>query len=156
MPSTSMTTGTSPTRLTVNLGLRYELQGTWSERQDRLTYLESHLRPTPQSQVAEARLVSLQRRCVLRKDRAQRHPQQFALEQEGIFAAVGFAYSWDQKTVIRGGYGIFWIPNYASFALNPDNDVVGLATTTIHRHHQRRPHALRHTGRNELHPSRGD
>ena len=31
--------------------------------------------------------------------------------------------------MIRGGYGIFWIPNYISFGLNPDNDVINLATT---------------------------
>jgi len=33
--------------------------------------------------------------------------------------------------VIRGGYGIFYIPNYVSFGLNPDNDIVNLATTGI-------------------------
>jgi hypothetical protein len=42
---------------------------------------------------------------------------------------VGFAYALDSKTVIRSGYGIFFIPNYVSFGLNPDNDVVNLATT---------------------------
>jgi hypothetical protein len=31
--------------------------------------------------------------------------------------------------VIRGGYGVFFIPNYVSFGLNPDNDIVNLATT---------------------------
>ena len=31
---------------------------------------------------------------------------------------------------MRGGYGIFWIPNYVSFALNPLNDMVNAATTT--------------------------
>jgi hypothetical protein len=32
--------------------------------------------------------------------------------------------------VIRGGYGIFWIPNYVSFGLNPNNDPVNDATTS--------------------------
>jgi len=44
---------------------------------------------------------------------------------------VGFAYSLDQKTVIRAGYGIFWIPNYVSFGLNPNNDFVNDATTSF-------------------------
>jgi len=43
---------------------------------------------------------------------------------------IGFAYSLDSKTVIRSGYGIFWIPNYVSFGLNPNNDLVNDATTS--------------------------
>ena len=51
------------------------------------------------------------------------------MDKKEFSPRLGFAYSWDQKTVIRGGYGIFWIPNYISFGLNPDNDVINLATT---------------------------
>jgi len=32
--------------------------------------------------------------------------------------------------VVRSGYGIFWIPSYVSFALNPLNDMVNAGTTT--------------------------
>ena len=31
--------------------------------------------------------------------------------------------------MVRAGYGVFFIPNYVSFALNPDNDVINLAAT---------------------------
>jgi hypothetical protein len=34
------------------------------------------------------------------------------------------------KTIVRSGYGIFWVPNYVSFALNPNNDMVNAASTT--------------------------
>src|SRR6266404_3614037 len=34
------------------------------------------------------------------------------------------------KTVLRSGYGIFWIPNYAAFSLNPLNDMVNGGATT--------------------------
>ena len=51
------------------------------------------------------------------------------LDKKEFSPRIGFAYSFDQKTVFRAGYGVFWIPNYVSFALNPDNDVVNLATT---------------------------
>jgi hypothetical protein len=31
---------------------------------------------------------------------------------------------------MRSGYGIFWIPDYVSYALNPNNDMVNAASTT--------------------------
>ena len=51
------------------------------------------------------------------------------LDKKEFSPRIGAAYSFDQKTVIRGGYGIFFIPNFVSFGLNPDNDVVSLANT---------------------------
>jgi hypothetical protein len=42
---------------------------------------------------------------------------------------LGVAYSLDQKTVIRAGYGIFFIPNWIFFNLNPSNDSINLAST---------------------------
>ena len=51
------------------------------------------------------------------------------MDKKEFSPRLGFAYSWDQKTVIRGGYGVFWIPNYTDFNINPDNDPINLATT---------------------------
>ena len=42
---------------------------------------------------------------------------------------LGIAYTLDQKTAIRGGYGIFFIPNWIFFNLNPSNDAINLAST---------------------------
>ena len=53
------------------------------------------------------------------------------MDKKAFSPRVGFAYAFNQKTVIRGGYGIFFIPNFVSFGLNPDNDVVDLATTPL-------------------------
>jgi len=55
------------------------------------------------------------------------------MDKKAFSPRLGFAYALDQKTVIRGGYGTFYIPNYVSFGLNPDNDVVNLATTALTR-----------------------
>jgi hypothetical protein len=54
------------------------------------------------------------------------------MDKKAFSPRLGFAYGLDSKTSIRGGYGIFYIPNYVSFALNPDNDVVNLASTPLH------------------------
>ena len=53
--------------------------------------------------------------------------------------------------MIRGGYGIFWIPNYVSFGLNPDNDVINLATTPFHAHLRSRTYAKCYSRREQLH-----
>ena len=64
------------------------------------------------------------------RDRPEQHAGiTCPLDKKEFSPRLGFAYSWDQKTVIRGGYGVFWIPNYVSFQLNPDNDLINLATT---------------------------
>jgi hypothetical protein len=116
-------------KLTVNLGLRYELQGTWSERFNRLTYFDpaaANGTVTGCSGIArspcrgDAFLVGTGRNT---------SNNNIPMDKKAFSPRLGFAYALDQKTVIRGGYGIFFIPNYVSFGLNPDNDVVNLATT---------------------------
>ncbi len=116
-------------KLTLNLGLRYELPGAWDDRYNRLSYWNPSLTNAtvtgcsgiPGSPcIGDAALVG----TGVNPNRTN-----LPLNKKEFSPRIGFAYSWDQKTVIRGGYGIFWIPNYISFALNPDNDVINLATT---------------------------
>jgi Carboxypeptidase regulatory-like domain len=124
------------TKWTLNLGLRYELQGPWSDRYNRLSYWN----PT----VTNATVTG----CQLNQTTGAPIPgspclgdallvgtppnsgrNNLPLDKKEFSPRIGFAYGWNEKTVIRGGYGIFWIPNYISFGLNPDNDVINLATT---------------------------
>src|ERR1700751_1408028 len=120
-------------KLTLNLGLRYDLQGPWSERFDRQSYFD----PTAQSWLANpttsAGLTSVPGLPGLRGDVFLVSPDKrnnIPLDKVNVSPRVGFAYSYNPKTVIRGGYGIFWIPNYVSFGLNPNNDLVNDATTS--------------------------
>jgi hypothetical protein len=118
-------------KLTVNLGLRYELQGTWSDAYGRLSYWD----PTATNATVkgcsglgttcpgEAFLVGTGRNS---------SANNIPMDKKAFSPRLGLAYALDQKTVIRGGYGIFYIPNYVSFGLNPDNDVVNLASTPLH------------------------
>jgi hypothetical protein len=53
------------------------------------------------------------------------------LDKKQFLPRLGFAYSPDQKTVFRGGYGIFFIPNYVSFGTNPYVDPVSSATSNF-------------------------
>lgn len=118
-------------KLTLNLGLRYELAGTWSERYNRLSYWD----PTATNAtvtgcagpgtpcIGDAELVGTG---------VNSSNNNLPLDKKEFSPRLGFAYSVNEKTVVRGGYGIFWIPNYVSFGLNPDNDVINLATTPFH------------------------
>jgi Carboxypeptidase regulatory-like domain len=113
-------------KLTLNLGLRYDLQGPWSERLNRLSYfdpnassfLNAYLPANSPSIKGDVFLISPAVRNNIRLDKVNFSPR------------IGLAYSLSLKTVIRSGYGIYWIPNYVSFALNPLNDMVNAAATT--------------------------
>jgi Carboxypeptidase regulatory-like domain len=117
-------------KLTLNLGLRYELAGTWSERFNRLSYWNPNaVNSTVTGCDGTAGSTSCPGDAFLVGTGPNSSQNNLPMDKKEFSPRVGFAYSLDQKTVIRGGYGVFWIPNFISFALNPDNDVINLATT---------------------------
>jgi hypothetical protein len=112
--------------LTLNLGLRYDLQGAWSERFNRLSYFNptatnflTRFLPAGSPPVnGDVFLVNSGNR------------NNIPLEKIDFSPRFGLAYSINSKMVVRSGYGIFWIPNYVSFSLNPLNDMVNGGATT--------------------------
>jgi hypothetical protein len=118
-------------KLTVNLGLRYELQGTWSDAYGRLSYWD----PLATNSTASGCFgpgTSCPGDAFLVGTGRNHSNNNIPMDKKAFSPRLGFAYALDQKTVIRGGYGIFYIPNYVSFGLNPDNDFVNLASTPLH------------------------
>jgi len=112
--------------LSMNLGLRYELQGPWSERFNRLSYFDPFatsyinrfLPSRPAPVMGDVFLVSPSGRNNL------------PLATNNLAPRFGLAYRLSPTIVLRSGYGIFWIPDYVSYALNPNNDMVNAAGTT--------------------------
>jgi len=113
-------------RLSLNLGLRYELQGSWSERYDRLTYFNPDA-TNYLTQFLPAGSAPIKGDVFLVSPHSRNN---VPLPKNNFSPRLGFAYTLTRKMVIRGGYGIFWIPNYVSFSLNPLNDMVNAAATT--------------------------
>jgi len=117
-------------KLTLNLGVRYELQGTWSERYDKMTYFN----PTAvNSSVTGCAGVGTP--CpgdlFLVKTGVNTTRNNLPLQKDQFMPRLGFAYSPDAKTVIRGGYGIFYIPNFVAFNANPYVDPVSSSTNNF-------------------------
>jgi hypothetical protein len=120
-------------KLTLNLGLRYDLQGPWSERFNRQSYFDPTATSWLSNPATTAGLTNVPGLPGLRGDVFLVSPGKrtnIPLDRTEVSPRVGFAYSYNPKTVVRGGYGIFWIPNYVSFGLNPNNDPVNDATTS--------------------------
>ena len=120
-------------KLTLNLGVRYDLQGPWSERFNRQSYFDPNALSWLSNPAATAGLTNVPGLPGLHGDVFLVSPGKrtnIPLDKTEVSPRVGFAYSFNSKTVVRGGYGIFYIPNYLSFGLNPNNDPVNDATTS--------------------------
>jgi hypothetical protein len=114
-------------RLTFNLGIRWEWDGPWTERFNRMAYFQ----PNATNPVLQQAGLSFNGALGVvdsptRSSRYGVNPdyRQFA-------PRVGIAYQLFSKTVIRSGYGIFWIPNSLSFTDAPDENTVNAAHTTF-------------------------
>jgi hypothetical protein len=113
-------------KLTLNLGLRYDFQSPWTERFNRQSYFDP-LAVDPLASAATGLTVLGAPGLV----DTPAHTSRYNLDPNrlGIAPRVGFAYSFDSKTVIRGGYGLFWMPIDANWATNPLNDPVNSIQT---------------------------
>ena len=130
-------------KLTLNLGIRWEQNGPYSERFNRISYLAPNMAtnlPQPPcvsltSNVSPPDLASAfgasqiclpalkgELGLVATPGRPQRYSQDKPWKQ--FSPHLGFAYQWNPKTVIRGGYGLFWISNAVEFDEAPNTDGV--------------------------------
>lgn len=123
-------------KLTVTYGLRYDLPGNWSVRHDLSTYWDpvaSNRTVTGCQQNPATGLGVPGSPCpgdvFFVGTGANSGRTSVPLYKKEVMPRLGVAYSWDQKTVIRAGYGVFFIPNWLLFNLNPSNDPINTAST---------------------------
>lgn len=127
-------------KLTVNYGVRYDLPGNFSERHGRSSYWD----PTAVNRTVTGCAQTINPVTLLPNGVPGSacpgdtffvgtgiNPGRTAvpLYKKELMPRIGLAYSWDQKTVIRAGYGVFFIPNWGEFNMNPSNDPLNLAST---------------------------
>jgi Carboxypeptidase regulatory-like domain len=126
-------------KLTINYGVRYDLPGNFSERHD----LSSYWDPAATNRTVTGCGVFTSGPTTGQGIPGSPCPGDIFFVGTGInpgrtavplykkefMPRLGVAYSWDQKTVIRAGYGIFFIPNWVLFNLNPSNDPLNLSST---------------------------
>ncbi len=118
-------------KLTLNLGFRYDLPGSWTERFDRLTYFNPRV-ANPVTGCSGSTGSRCPGDLFLVKTGVNGGRNSLPLDKHQFMPRLGVAYSLNQKTVIRAGYGIFFIPNFVSFGVNPYIDPVASSTTPFH------------------------
>jgi hypothetical protein len=105
--------------LTLNYGVRFEQMGPWSERFDRMVVLL----PDVPNDLSGPTGLNLKGKfgLVNSPDSASRNN---ATPGNLFSPRIGVAYRLNNKTVIRSGYGIFWLPNDVLWNKSPHNDAV--------------------------------
>jgi Carboxypeptidase regulatory-like domain len=113
-------------KLTASFGLRYDLQGPWSERHGWISYWNPG---ATNASVTGCSGGSCPGDVFLVGDGINKTRGNVPMRLYEFMPRLGVAYALDQKTAIRAGYGIFFIPNWIFFNLNPSNDAINLAST---------------------------
>ena len=108
--------------LTLDLGLRFELQGAVAERNNKDTVLLPHAVDPYTGVTGTLALV----------DSPLYRSRSTVLPKHDLFAPrVGFAWRLNNDTVFRGSYGIFYLPQDIQTGLLANNSLVNAATTQI-------------------------
>ena len=97
--------------LTVNLGLRYEYQSPWIEKDDQLTFFDTNATDPLTGRKGVIRLVG--------RDGASRY--QTDPDRNNIAPRLGFAWHFTRPMVLRGGYGIVYYPGSGGIGSAPSD-----------------------------------
>jgi len=114
-------------RLTLNLGVRWEHSGPWTERFDRLTYFN----PTQPNQILAARGIRVPGDVALVNSTGNSYRSNIYPNWYQFAPRLGVAYQVTSKTVFHAGYGMFWLPNNVAWDYSPNNNPINTLSTPI-------------------------
>jgi Carboxypeptidase regulatory-like domain len=112
-------------KLTLNLGLRYDQPRSWTERFNRMSLWNlTAINPLTASTVlpAKGELCLVDSPC--RASRTSNNP-----DDREFAPRLGFAYRVTHNTVLRGGYGVFWMPTSIYVYAPTNSEPLNVATT---------------------------
>jgi Carboxypeptidase regulatory-like domain len=113
-------------KLTVNLGFRVDLQGDWTERYNRILVFN----PGETSPIGGQAGIPTLKGAFDLVDSAQHHRRTAFPSWNHVSPRVGISYQLDQHTVIRTGYGIFYLPVDVRWNDAPHNLFINSINTT--------------------------
>jgi hypothetical protein len=120
-------------KLTLNLGVRYDLQGNWTERFNRILDWEPNAASPLAGMVSPNNGLTvpsgLKGAFALVNTPANPNRTEENMPLTEINPRIGLAYRINDKTVIRTGYGIFYLPNDVSWNNAPHNLFINTYTT---------------------------
>lgn len=112
-------------KLTLNLGVRWEHSGPWTERYDRLSFFS----PTQANSVLLAAGRTVPGNLDLVNSTYDSYRSNIYPNWHQFAPRVGAAYQVTSKTVFRAGYGMFWLPNNVAWDYSPNNNPINSYTT---------------------------
>ena len=98
-------------RLTVNLGVRYDYQSPWLEKDDQLTFFDAEATDPLTGRKGIVRLVG--------RDGGSRY--QTDPDRNNIAPRLGFAWQFTKPMVLRGGYGVVYYPGSGGIGSAPSD-----------------------------------
>ncbi len=110
-------------RLTVTLGLRYDLQPGATERFNRLTYFDLNVVNPLASKVGLPLKGGFEYA-------SSGNRRAWATDKTDFAPRIGLAYKWTDKLVVRAGYGVYYVPASAMITFDQPGQFIGFSTTT--------------------------
>lgn len=114
-------------KLTLNVGLRWEHTGPWTERYNRLTYFN----PTQTNSVLAADGITVPGNVDLVDAAGDSYRSNIYPDWKQFAPRVGMAYQITPSTVFHAGYGIFWLPNDVAWNYSPNNNPINSYNTPV-------------------------
>jgi hypothetical protein len=116
-------------RLTVHVGVRWEMIRPFTERHDRISYFEPNVNNPI---LAAAGLGNYPGAIGLVNSSTRNSRSAYNTSLLQFSPRIGIAYQLHPNTIFSAGYGIFWLPNDVEFSSNfPSGDPINSSTTNM-------------------------
>jgi hypothetical protein len=114
-------------KLTLNLGIRWEHSGPWTERFNNISFFN----PTQPNSVLSTAGITVPGNVDLVDSSATSLRSGIRPDWKQFAPRIGAAYQIAKSTVFHAGYGIFWLPNDVAWDTSPNNDRINTYSTPV-------------------------